>query len=210
MSSPAQIKANRANAKRSSGPRTSEGKARSSRNGTSHGLSAAGAVIFPGEEEAFAGLREGLRQDLRPVGAHQLELFEQLVYHALNRRRVSGLIAAMARSLGFDPAASAFADPRVTPEISADYERLNRYLGRHTAGYNRCARDLRIAQTELAVRLSVSPATAASIPPMATVSAVTKQTQNRDCPDRVLLALTDICTRLGMDSAAFRPQNSIK
>ena len=164
MASPAQVKANRANSKLSSGPRTPEGKARSSRNGTSHGLSSADVVLFPGEEQAFADLRSSLIQDLRPVGAHQLQVFDQLVYHTWNRRRVRGLIANMARSLGFDPAASPFAEPRVTPEVSAEYERLNRYHRHHNAGYNRCIRDLRIAQTELAARLVVSPATAAAIP----------------------------------------------
>ena len=96
MASPAQIKANTANAKLSTGPRTAEGKARSSRNGTSHGLSAADVIVFPGEEQAFADLQSGLAQDLRPVGAHQREVFDQLVYHAWNRRRVRDLIANMA------------------------------------------------------------------------------------------------------------------
>ena len=210
MASPAQVKANRANSKLSRGPRTAEGKARSSRNGTSHGLSATDVVVFPGEEQAFADLRTSLIQDLRPVGAHQLEVFDQLVYHAWNRRRVRGLIANMARSLGFDPAASPFAEPRVTPEISAEYERLNRYLRHHNFGYNRCIRDLRIAQTELAARLIVSPATAAAIPPLATTSELTNRTQNPDNPHEIWLGLTDICIRLGMDSAAFAPQEALK
>ena len=66
MASPAQVKANRANSKRSTGPRTAEGKARSSRNGTSHGLSAADVVVFPGEEQAFADLRTNLMQTSGP------------------------------------------------------------------------------------------------------------------------------------------------
>ena len=210
MASPAQVKANRANSKLSSGPRTPEGKARSSRNGASHGLSAAGVIVFPGEEQAFADLRTALVQDLRPVGAHQLEVFDQLVYHAWNRRRVRGLIANMARSLGFDPAASPLAEPRVTPEVSAEYERLNRYLRHHNFGYNRSIRDLRIAQTELAARLVVSPATAAAIPPLATTSELTNRTQNPGKPHEIWLGLTDICTRLGMDSTAFAPPEAIK
>src|SRR5262245_18890394 len=64
MASPAQVKANKANSKLSTGPRTAEGKARSSRNGTSHGLSAADVIVFPGEEQAFADLHTSLIQDL--------------------------------------------------------------------------------------------------------------------------------------------------
>ena len=43
-----QINANRANAQKSTGPRTEEGKAASSRNRLSHGF-AASATIMPGE-----------------------------------------------------------------------------------------------------------------------------------------------------------------
>jgi hypothetical protein len=113
----------------------------------------------------------------------------------------------MARSLGFDPAASSFAEPRVTPEISAEYQRLDRYHRHHNFGYNRCIRDLRIAQTELAARLIVSPATAAAIPPLATTSELSNRTQSERHPGETLLGLTDICTRLGMDSTAFAPNN---
>ena len=116
----------------------------------------------------------------------------------------------MARSLGFDPAASPLADPRVTPQVSAEYERLNRYLRHHNAGYNRSIRDLRIAQTELAARLVVGPTTAAAIPPLATTSELTNRTQNPENPHEIWLGLTDICTRLGMDSTAFATQNAIK
>jgi hypothetical protein len=206
MASPAQVKANRANSKLSTGPRTPEGRARSSRNGTSHGLSAADLIVFPGEEQAFADLRTSLILDLRPVGAHQLQVFDQLVYHAWNRRRVRGLIANMARSLGFDPAASPFAEPRVTAEC----QRLDRYHRHHNFGYNRSIRDLRIAQTELAARLIVSPATAAAIPPLATTSELTNRTQNPDNPHEIWLGLTDICTRLSIDSTAFASQEAIK
>jgi hypothetical protein len=116
----------------------------------------------------------------------------------------------MARSLGFDPAASPLADPRVTPEVSAEYERLNRYLRHHNFGYNRSIRDLRIAQTELAARLIVSPATAAAIPPLATTSELTNRTQNPNHHRDVLLGLTDICTRLRIDLTAFAPQEALK
>lgn len=209
MASAAQIAANQANSKLSTGPRTAEGKARSSRNGTSHGLSAADLIVFPGEEQAFADLRTNLLQDLRPVGAHQREVFDQLVYHAWNRRRVRRLIAGLAHSLGFDPAASPLAEPRVTPEVSAEYERLNRYLRHHNFGYNRSIRDLRIAQTELAARLVVSPATAAAIPPLATTSELTNRTQSERHPGETLLGLTDTCVRLGIDLTAFVAPNAI-
>ena len=45
MSSKAQVKANRKNAKKSTGPKTAEGKEKVSKNAAKHGLFAAEAVI---------------------------------------------------------------------------------------------------------------------------------------------------------------------
>ncbi len=50
-SSPARIAANRANARKSTGPRTEAGKARSRANAVKHGLTGAG-VALPGEDAA--------------------------------------------------------------------------------------------------------------------------------------------------------------
>jgi hypothetical protein len=49
MATPAQIIANQANAQRSTGPRTVEGKQASSANATSHGLTSRSTVL-PGED----------------------------------------------------------------------------------------------------------------------------------------------------------------
>ena len=49
--SSAQLAANAANAQHSTGPRTSEGKNRSSQNASKHGLTAREVVIPPGEQE---------------------------------------------------------------------------------------------------------------------------------------------------------------
>jgi hypothetical protein len=51
--SPAQLAANAANAQHSTGPRTTEGKDRSSQNASKHGLTAREVVIGAGEQEEF-------------------------------------------------------------------------------------------------------------------------------------------------------------
>ena len=51
MASPAQIAANRANAQKSTGPRSAEGKSASRFNALKHGIDAA-SVIIPGEDPA--------------------------------------------------------------------------------------------------------------------------------------------------------------
>jgi hypothetical protein len=79
MATEAQIEANRANAQKSTGPRTPEGKAVVSRNAITHGLLARAGVI-PGEEaHEFAAHREGLLQQLRPGSPLEELLAERAV-----------------------------------------------------------------------------------------------------------------------------------
>ncbi len=68
MASDAQNKANRANATRSTGPRTDAGKEASRLNALKHGILAKD-VVLPDEDEAeFARLKESLYTELQPVG----------------------------------------------------------------------------------------------------------------------------------------------
>src|SRR5579862_3762490 len=77
MPSPAKRAANRADAKKSTGPRTPEGKAASSRNGLRHGLCAE-KLLIPGEDPAaFDSLLQDLQSRLHPIG----HLEENLVLH---------------------------------------------------------------------------------------------------------------------------------
>jgi hypothetical protein len=74
QASPARAEANRANARLSTGPRSPEGKARSSRNALSHGLTARADVLVPGEDvETYDAFRAGLLATLAPEG--ELEQF---------------------------------------------------------------------------------------------------------------------------------------
>ena len=69
QASESQIKANRHNAQSSTGPRTADGKARSSQNALKHGFCAK-YPVFPGEDPAeFAAFCDLLFEDLAPDGA---------------------------------------------------------------------------------------------------------------------------------------------
>ena len=73
------LEANRANARKSTGPRTEAGKGVSRMNAVTHGLLAQTVVITAGDyredAQAFAQLLEGLREDFMPVGiAEDLEV----------------------------------------------------------------------------------------------------------------------------------------
>ena len=65
MTSNDQIAANRANSELSTGPRTEEGKARSSQNSLKHGAFSK-SILLPGEsQEEFDALFAGLRKDVK-------------------------------------------------------------------------------------------------------------------------------------------------
>jgi len=91
-----QLAANRANARRSSGPRTPEGKARASQNARRHGFAAADyAVVRLEDLEAVARLKDDLVAVYQPVNSQELFALERvaLAQHALLRcaRLESGL-----------------------------------------------------------------------------------------------------------------------
>jgi hypothetical protein len=87
MATAKQIAANRANAKKSTGPRTPEGKARSSLNALSHGLAARRPVLPNEDRRAFEAFARALRKDLRPVGPVQALLVEEVIEAAWKMRR---------------------------------------------------------------------------------------------------------------------------
>ena len=89
--------ASRANGARSRGPRTDEGKARSSLNALTHGLTARGAIVLPLVERAedWSAHLAGFVAALRPVGAVERELVERMAAITWRLRRVERVEAAV-------------------------------------------------------------------------------------------------------------------
>jgi len=89
MSTEAQIEANRANAQHSTGPRTEEGKAKSSRNALRYGVYSM-ARLIPGEDpEELEALTQGILNDLDPLNTQETELANQLIDLQWRLRRVT-------------------------------------------------------------------------------------------------------------------------
>src|SRR5436190_14545210 len=103
MTTPKQAQANRANARRSTGPRTAAGKARSSRNALKHGLRAETALL-PGESAAdWREHREGVLISLGAKGALETELADRVALALWRLRRVGPCdAAAVTRELPAD------------------------------------------------------------------------------------------------------------
>ena len=79
--SPRKIEANRQNAKKSTGPKTSEGKAMSSWNSTRHGLlSKKIPFIYGQDRRQFNRFLNSLQQDLEPVGTLEEVLVEKIAH----------------------------------------------------------------------------------------------------------------------------------
>src|SRR5205823_5067627 len=74
-----QLAANRANAAKSTGPRTPEGKARSARNGGTHGFTASTfAVVRLEELDEIARLKQDIVAVYQPVNSQELFALEQM------------------------------------------------------------------------------------------------------------------------------------
>ena len=87
MATAAQIAANQANARRSTGPKTAAGKARVAQNATTHGLTATYFVIAEDEEQEFDRFDRALRAELNPQGALENVTFLDLLHAAWNLHR---------------------------------------------------------------------------------------------------------------------------
>ena len=74
MASEAQVEANRANAQKSTGPRTPEGKAVVAQNAVRHGLRAETALLLGEDQGEYGGFRTALLEELAPEGVRELEL----------------------------------------------------------------------------------------------------------------------------------------
>ncbi len=103
MASVAQIQANRLNARKSTGPRTAEGKERASQNALKHGLLAREAVIAGEDAEEFGLYREQMLEELAPAGQVEATLAERVVgrsrpRHERTRARYPRHEAAQERS----------------------------------------------------------------------------------------------------------------
>jgi hypothetical protein len=91
MATQAQILANRRNAQKSTGPRTSEGKIAVSQNAVTHGLSAQKTVISSESQEDFDLHRDWILSELNPDSPMQKMLAERIVSHSWRLKRIANI-----------------------------------------------------------------------------------------------------------------------
>jgi len=188
--SPARLAANAANAQHSTGPRTSEGKSRSSQNASKHGLTAREVVIGPGEQEEFHQLVADYQADIKPHGAIQQTLFNQLVAAAWNLHRICRMEAELC-------AGAAYKDLLANEDLQHQLDRLARHHTRIERTFHRSLKELKAMQTNAVMHKSLSAPIRKNVPPLATASEIAKRTQYLETRDPLvarsfLKALLDV------------------
>ena len=169
MTTPAKAAANAANARLSTGPRTAEGKAQSSRNALKHGLTAREVVVREDQQEEFNDLRDRMLTDLDPQGAVEIETFNILLHAAWNIRRFRALEAALMVN-GLDPV---FDESTIKT-----LDRLHRYHNHALRAYHKAMAELRALQTARALKkVKLDEDEAKEVPILVSVSSFPKRTQ---------------------------------
>jgi len=111
-----QLEANRANAKKSTGPTTADGKKKSSRNSTRHGLTSKDVFVPEGLTHEFDALKEDLWQELQPATALQLTFFNQALAAAWKQIRCERAEAELADKVS-TPGTDPLSDPNLQPTL---------------------------------------------------------------------------------------------
>jgi hypothetical protein len=102
MATRKQIAANRRNARKSTGPRSAEGKARSAQNAIKHGLTSRQIVLEDESEAEFQELRRNLHDDLAPESQLETLLVNRIAAQQWRLARIPGIEAELMAALRED------------------------------------------------------------------------------------------------------------
>ena len=133
---------------RSTGPRTAEGKAASSRNAIKHGLTAQQAVIAGENQADFDALLHNIAADRKPEGELEIQTVGEI---AACTWRLARARAKEAELLGSD-------EDLMVAGTAPGFDRLLRYMGSIERQMNRAIVRLRELQAERAKRQTIQEA----------------------------------------------------
>ena len=168
MATAAQQRANQENAQHSTGPRTAEGKQRSSQNALKHGLCALDPLI-PGEDpEAFQEHFCEIELDLKPASAIESNLVEQIADISWRLKRLSRIEAAVITAFYDATAEQPLNQGNDTDQLLGKalahhnrldaLNRLSRYEGQLSRRYHRALKEFRDIRKERIRSLNFSGA----------------------------------------------------
>ncbi len=171
MATAAQINANQANARKSTGPVTIEGKSRSAQNARRHGFTAKHLTITPEDRAAFIALETTLRLDTRPANSLEEEIFHRILTHTWNLRRIESFECLILAET--DPLAE-------TNTHDSQLERYARYRRDLERGLYRAIKELSKLQTERAALAQQHPDVVKAVREHVPLAEVTRLTSNTE------------------------------
>ncbi|GAB4364698.1 MAG: hypothetical protein OHK0021_08510 [Bryobacter sp.] len=140
-----QTLANQANAQLSTGPRTPQGKQKSAQNSTAHGLTASSIdALSEANQAEFAALAAKLRQQLRPHGPAEEELFAAYAWNTFQADRARAFEAHS--SAAYEEAL--LADSPHQDQLLRRLDTLSKYRTRLERAAARSFRDLGALQAD--------------------------------------------------------------
>jgi len=157
MATPAQITANRANAQKSTGPRSVEGKSASRFNALKHGMDAA-SIVIPGEDPAdYEALAAHYHGEFRPESPSEIFHVDTMLRADWQKRRLQSVEAdlfhtILAESPGTSLAAALLADSPAAKLLA----RVQRQIAAFERTWYRANAELRRARRQTAVAPSQS------------------------------------------------------
>ena len=167
--SPARLAANAANAQHSTGPRTPEGRARSSQNARTHGLTARDVIVEPHEREEFEQFLNRYQTDVAPQDAIQLSVFDDLVAAAWDLRRIRRMQVRACSDT-----------TRTAEQLEKDLDRLYRYKTCIERTFHRSLKELKALQTNSFIAATLPEIVRTHVPPLANATQIAKRTQEFD------------------------------
>jgi hypothetical protein len=139
-SSNRRLSANRANAQKSTGPRTEAGRSKVSQNRTVHGLTGQFRVLEGEDQEKFDALLDQYMLDEKPVGIAEVELVKKMVEHIWLSERASRFQEAC--FLVMDRTPEQLENVEAEIRVRPDLERYLRYQAHHDRAYQRASNEL--------------------------------------------------------------------
>ncbi|MBI5281583.1 MAG: hypothetical protein HY858_07885 [Candidatus Solibacter usitatus] len=170
MASAAQVLANQANAKLSTGPVTDAGKSIAAQNSRKHGFTARTLIVPDEDRAAFETMRAQLVKDVRPEGALEDALFERLLLASWNLQRITRHESRLLDET--DPFAP-------DSPAAAGFDRLVRYRRDLERSFSSALAELRKLQTQRAALLQKEDVIIRAVyetTPLAEISRLTRDT----------------------------------
>ncbi len=163
--------ANIANAQHSTGPSSKAGKAASSRNAVTHGLTAQNIIPRTEEETIeFAEIHRQTSEEVQPVGLTETLLADRVIHARCCLARVTRLLGELE---------TGSLDDVLDPEYAKPIARLNRYYSMHERSLYRALQTLKAEQTNRGLR-EAALGLSSAFPPLADAAKILKALKQRN------------------------------